>query len=168
MRERRNIIRFASEGLSLEEERSETGKGKLNGKRLQNAHSDGTHESVHLRSPDCFQNARAFRNGDDCGQRVGGVFPAEAVQTRGGFCPKAIGKAAEFLFELPEHGFYAETISVQPDDGGGMKIQIKAELLIKPLAPEKVDGVILNGLFPSVQVDFPCPEEGLFRFKEVG
>ena len=44
----------------------------------------------------------------------------------------------------------------------------KAERLIKPLSPEKVNGVISNGLFPSVQVDFPCPKEGLLRFKEVG
>ena len=44
----------------------------------------------------------------------------------------------------------------------------KAERLIKPLSPKQVDGVIPDGLFPSLQVDFPCPEEGLFRFKEVG
>ena len=73
------------------------------------------------------------------------------------------------LFELPEHGFYAETITAEPDERRGMKIQIcarenhagaaafdkgKAELLIKPLSPEQVSGVISNGLFLSAQVDF--------------
>ena len=90
--------------------------------------------------------------------------------------------AAQIQLEGSESALNTETIAVKADNRGRVKAQIctdkdnalpvifrkdKTEFPVQPLSPKKVNGVIADSLFLSVQPDFFRPERRPFRFKQV-